>query len=136
MPRLLLLVSSAREITLADGAPHETGFFAEEAVIPYERFAAAGVDITVATPDGRPPYADSYGLEPIFHYPDEDEDFLASVTRTFRHDVDDIRLTLHQLTELRRRHPGRVHGPARRAADGQVRAERRVAEHGRLRRAR
>jgi putative intracellular protease/amidase len=100
MPRLLLLVSSAREITLADGAPHETGFFAEEAVIPYERFAAAGVDITVATPDGRPPYADSYGLEPIFHYPDEDEDFLASVTRTFRHDVDDIRLTLHQLTEL------------------------------------
>lgn len=100
MPRLLLLVSSAREITLAGGAQHETGFFAEEAVIPYERFAAAGLDITVATPDGRPPYADSYGLEIIFHYPDEDEDFLASVTRTFMPDVDDIRLTLHQLTEL------------------------------------
>jgi putative intracellular protease/amidase len=100
MPRLLLLVSSAREITLADGTPHETGFFAEEAIIPYERFAAAGLDITVATPDGRPPYADSYGLEPIFHYPDDDEDFLASVTRTFMPDVDDIRLTLHQLTEL------------------------------------
>jgi len=100
MPRLLMLVSSAREITLADGAQHETGFFAEEAIIPYERFAAAGVDVTLATPDGRPPYADSYGLEPIFHYPDEDEDFLASVTRTFMPDVDDIRLTLHQLTEL------------------------------------
>jgi putative intracellular protease/amidase len=100
MPRLLMLVSSAREITLADGTAHETGFFAEEAIIPYERFAAAGVDITVATPDGRPPYADSYGLELIFHYPDEDEDFLASVTRTFMPDVDDIRLTLHQLTEL------------------------------------
>lgn len=100
MPRLLMLVSSAREITLADGARHETGFFAEEAVIPYERFAAAGVDVTVATPDGRPPYADSYGLETIFHYPDEDEDFLASVTRTFMPDVDDIRLTLHHLTEL------------------------------------
>jgi putative intracellular protease/amidase len=100
MPRLLMLVSSAREITLADGAQYETGFFAEEAIIPYERFAAAGVEVTVATPDGRPPYADSYGLEPIFHYPDEDEDFLASVTRTFMPDVDDIRLTLHQLTEL------------------------------------
>jgi putative intracellular protease/amidase len=100
MPRLLMLVSSAREITLADGAPHETGFFAEEAIIPYERFAAAGVEVTVATPDGRPPWADSYGLEPIFHYPDADEDFLASVTRTFMPDVDDIRLTLHQLTEL------------------------------------
>jgi putative intracellular protease/amidase len=100
MPRLLMLVSSAREITLADGTAHETGFFAEEAIIPYERFAAAGVDITVATPDGRPPYADSYGLELIFHYPDDDEDFLASITRTFMPDVDDIRLTLHQLTEL------------------------------------
>ena len=112
MPRLLMLVSSAREITLADGAQHETGFFAEEAIIPYERFAAAGVDVTLATPDGRPPYADSYGLEPIFHYPDEDEDFLASVTRTFMPDVDDIRLTLHQLTELglagaARQHTGR-----------------------------
>lgn len=100
MPRLLMLVSSAREITLADGAPHETGFFAEEAIIPYERFSAAGVDVTVATPNGRPPYPDSYGLELIFHYPDEDEDFLASITRTFMHDVDDIRLTLHHLTEL------------------------------------
>jgi putative intracellular protease/amidase len=100
MPRLLMLVSSAREITLADGARYETGFFAEEAVIPYERFTAAGVNVTVATPDGRPPYADSYGLEPIFHFPDEDEDFLASVTRTFMPDADDIRLTLRQLTEL------------------------------------
>ena len=34
------------------------------------------------------------------HYPDEDKDYLASVVRTFAHDVDDIRLTLHQNTEL------------------------------------
>jgi putative intracellular protease/amidase len=95
-----MLVSSAREITLADGTRQETGFFAEEAVVPYERFADAGVEVTVATPDGSPPAADSYGLEPVFHYPDEDEDFLASVTRTFMPDVEDIRLTLHQLTEL------------------------------------
>ncbi|WP_243653423.1 DJ-1/PfpI family protein [Pseudonocardia endophytica] len=67
---------------------------------PYERFVAAGLDVDVVTPDGRPPYADPYGLDPIFHYPDEDEDFLASVTRTFAHDVDDIRLTLRHLTEL------------------------------------
>jgi putative intracellular protease/amidase len=100
LPRLLLLVSGAREISLADGTPYQTGFFAEEALIPYERFARAGLDIVVATPDGRPPHADSYGLEEIFHYPDEDEDFLASVTRTFMPDVDDIRLTLHHLTEI------------------------------------
>ncbi|MGE3288593.1 MAG: type 1 glutamine amidotransferase domain-containing protein [Pseudonocardia sp.] len=100
MPRLLFLVSSARELPLADGSPHVTGYFAEEALTPYERFVAAGVDVDVATPDGRPPFADPYGLEPIFHYPDDDEDFLASITRTFAHDVDDIRLTLHHLTEL------------------------------------
>jgi putative intracellular protease/amidase len=100
MPRLLFLVSSARELALADGTMHETGYFAEEALTPYERFREAGIEVDVATPDGHPPHADSYGLEPIFHYPDEDEDFLASITRSFAHDVDDIRLTLRHLTEV------------------------------------
>jgi putative intracellular protease/amidase len=100
MPRLLYLVTSAREIRLADGTPHETGYFAEEAAVPYRRFTEAGVDVVVATPDGQPPHADSYGLQPIFHMPDEDEDFLGSVTRTFARDVDDIRLTLRHLTAL------------------------------------
>ena len=100
MPRLLFLVSSAREMQLANGSMHETGYFADEALTPYERFVEAGVDVVVTTPDGRSPYADPYGLEEIFHYPDDDEDFLNSITRTFAHDVDDIRLTLHHLTEL------------------------------------
>ncbi|MBV9058044.1 MAG: DJ-1/PfpI family protein [Pseudonocardiales bacterium] len=100
MPRLLFLVSSAREMPLADGSPHVTGFFADEALTPYERFVEAGVDVVVATPDGQPPFADPYGLEEIFHYPDDDKDFLGSVVRSFAHDVDDIRLTLRHLTEL------------------------------------
>lgn len=100
MPRLLYLVTSAREMRLADGTPHETGYFAEEAAVPYRRFTAAGLDVVVATPDGQQPHADSYGLEPIFHMPDEDEDFLGSITRTFATDVDDIRLTLRHLTGL------------------------------------
>ena len=100
MPRLLFLVSSAREMELANGTTYETGYFADEALTPYERFMEAGVDVVVATPDGRSPYADPYGLEEIFHYPDDDEDFLNSITRTFAHDVDDIRLTLRHLTEL------------------------------------
>jgi putative intracellular protease/amidase len=85
---------------LADGTPHPAGFFAGGALAPYERFVAAGVDVVVATPDGEPPFAEPYGLEESFHYPDEDKDFLASVVRTFAHDVDDIRLTLHHRTEL------------------------------------
>lgn len=100
MPRLLFLVSSAREMELANGTKYETGYFADEALTPYERFVEAGVDVAVVTPDGRSPYADPYGLEEIFHYPDDDEDFLNSITRTFAHDIDDIRLTLHHLTEL------------------------------------
>jgi putative intracellular protease/amidase len=97
---VLFVVSSAQTMTMADGSRHETGYFAEEALTPYERFVAAGVDVVVATPDGQPPHADPYGLEPMFHYPDEDEDFLLSVIRSFRHDVDDIRVTLQHLTEL------------------------------------
>jgi putative intracellular protease/amidase len=99
MARIAYLVSSADEIRLADGSTHPTGYFAEEALKPYERFVAAGVDVVVVTPDGRPPTADPYGLANFFHYPDEDMDFFGSVTRTFHHDPDDIRVTLHQTTE-------------------------------------
>jgi putative intracellular protease/amidase len=100
MTSIAYLVTSARELTLADGTTHTTGYFAEEALKPYERFVDAGFDVTVITPDGQPPYADPYGLSWFFHYPDEDKDYLASVVRTFARDVDDIRLTLHQNTEL------------------------------------
>jgi len=100
MTSIAYLVTSARELTLADGTTHPTGYFAEEALKPYERFTAAGFDVTVITPDGQPPHADPYGLSWFFHYPDADKDYLASVVRTFARDVDDIRLTLHQNTEL------------------------------------
>src|ERR1700729_1330527 len=100
MTRIAYLVTSAREMTLADGTAHPTGYFAEEALKPYERFTAAGLDVRVIPPDGNPPYADPYGLSWFFHYPDQDKDYLASVVRTFARDVDDIRLTLHQDTEL------------------------------------
>jgi len=100
MTHIAYLVTSAREMALADGSPHPTGYFAEEAVKPYERFVDVGFEVTVITPDGRAPYADPYGLSWFFHYPEADKDYLASVVRTFAHDVDDIRVTLHQNTEL------------------------------------
>ena len=100
MTRIAYLVTSAREMTLADGTVHPTGYFAEEALKPYQRFAGAGFDVTVITPDGKPPQADPYGLSWFFHYPEEDKDYLASVVRTFARDIDDIRITLHQNTEL------------------------------------
>ena len=100
MTRIAYLVSSASDITMADGATHPTGYFAEEALKPYERFVAAGFDVAVVTPDGEAPTADPYGLSWFFHYPDEDKDYLDSVVRTFAIDPDDIRFTLHHSTEL------------------------------------
>ena len=100
MTRIAFLVSSAREIDLKDSPQHPTGYWAEEALIPYERFVEAGAEVVVMTPDGQPPVADPYGLEPQFHYPSEDRDYFASIYRTFHHDPDDIRVTLHHTTEL------------------------------------
>src|ERR1700759_1132941 len=100
MARILMLVSSAKVIRLVDGKQYITGYFVEEAIKPYDRFVAAGAEVVVATSDGQTPPPDPYGPEHYFPYPDEDEDFLASITRTFMHDVDDIRITLQHLTEL------------------------------------
>ncbi len=100
MSRIAYLVSSAREIDLRDSPCHPTGFWLEEALLSYERFVAAGAEVVVMTPDGKVPTPDPYGLEPIFHYPADDRDYFASVYRTFHHDPDDIRITLHHTTEL------------------------------------
>jgi hypothetical protein len=100
MMRMLFLLTSARSILLTHGSSHETGFFAADALKPYDRFTAAGAEIAVATVDGKPPHLDPYSLELIFHYPDEDVDFLASMTRSFMRDAEDIRITLQHVTEL------------------------------------
>ncbi|MBP5941749.1 type 1 glutamine amidotransferase domain-containing protein [Streptomyces acidiscabies] len=52
MAKILFLMTAADQWTLADGTTHPTGFWAEEAVVPYEAFQAAGHEVTVATPGG------------------------------------------------------------------------------------
>ncbi len=100
MARLLIIVSSAHSIDLVSDKEHPTGYFADEVLKPYDKFMAAGVDVAFATVNGASPQPDPYGLKPLFHYPDEDKDFLSQVTRSFSPDLDDIRITLHHLTEL------------------------------------
>ena len=95
-----MVLSSATTMALERDPSHPTGYFADEVIKPFDEFVQAGLEVAVATPDGRVPSADPYGLEPFFHYLDDDEDFLAGVIRTFAPDSDDIRVTLHQLTEL------------------------------------
>ncbi|NKQ57694.1 thiamine biosynthesis protein ThiJ [Amycolatopsis sp. K13G38] len=99
MPRIAFVVSSAREIDLRDSSKRPTGYWAEQALTSYELFAAAGADVVVITPDGNAPVVDPYSLEPIFHYPEEDRGYFASVYRTFRRDPEDIRITLQHLTD-------------------------------------
>ena len=100
MARLLMIVSSARSIDLASDKGHTTGYWADEVLKPYDKFVAAGVEVVAATPDGASPHADPFGLEPRFHYPDEDKDFLSQVVRSFAPDMDDILVTLHHFSEL------------------------------------
>jgi putative intracellular protease/amidase len=95
-----MIISSAHSIDLASGKGYETGYAADEVLKPYDKFVAVGVEVVAATPDGKPPHANSLELEPRFHYPDEDKDFLSQVVRSFAPDLDDIRVTLHHLTEL------------------------------------
>ncbi len=100
MAKLLMIVSSARMIRLADGSDHPTGYRAEEVREPYETFVAAGVDVVIVTPDGKVPQPDPWRLEPFFHYPQADEDFMFSVLRRFAYHPDRVRVTFTHFTEL------------------------------------
>ncbi|MEU8629763.1 type 1 glutamine amidotransferase domain-containing protein [Streptomyces sp. NPDC048669] len=62
MAKILFVMTGADQRTLADGGKVRTGFWADEAVIPYDAFKAAGHEITVATPGGVVPPADPSSL--------------------------------------------------------------------------
>src|SRR5258708_25052509 len=100
MARLLMIISSACSIDLACEKGHETGYWADEVLKPYDKFVAAGVDLGGRRIIKKKTHADPFGFEPQFHYPDEDKDFLSQVVRSFAPDLDDIRVTLRHLTEL------------------------------------
>lgn len=62
MPSVLFVLSASGHWTLKDGTRHETGFWAEEFVVPHGVFADAGWDVTVATPGGVAPTVDQTSL--------------------------------------------------------------------------
>ncbi|MHC3814124.1 type 1 glutamine amidotransferase domain-containing protein [Streptomyces sp. DT9] len=79
MAKILFVMTGSDHWTLADGSLHPTGFWAEEAVAPYERFKAAGCGIVVATPGGVVPTVDRGSLAPEFNDGQENADRVASV---------------------------------------------------------
>ncbi|MGX5695853.1 type 1 glutamine amidotransferase domain-containing protein [Agromyces soli] len=62
MPRILMIVTAADSIELADGTLHPTGFWAEELVVAHRALASAGAEIVVATPGGAPAPVDPGSL--------------------------------------------------------------------------
>lgn len=67
MPRILFLLTAANHWTLADGTKQPTGFWAEEALVPYQIFKEAGYDIEVASPGGVAPTVDALSLTPDYN---------------------------------------------------------------------
>jgi putative intracellular protease/amidase len=60
--KLLIIMTGAADLRLLDGTAHPSGFWAEEFVVPYERFVAEGFDVDVATVGGVPPTPDAGSL--------------------------------------------------------------------------
>ncbi|MZD05965.1 type 1 glutamine amidotransferase domain-containing protein [Streptomyces sp. SID5785] len=82
MSKILFVMTGADHWTLADGTEHPTGFWAEEAVAPYEAFTAAGHEIVVATPGGVVPPVDRGSLAPEFNDGQENADRVAATLGT------------------------------------------------------
>ncbi|MGB4780008.1 type 1 glutamine amidotransferase domain-containing protein [Microbacterium sp.] len=62
MSNILMVVTAADALTLADGTAHPTGYWAEELVVAHRELAAAGHTITIATPGGAAPTVDPGSL--------------------------------------------------------------------------
>lgn len=101
MGLLAYLVSSARNLPLEDGSHCAAGWLsADELLWAYERFATAGIDTIIVTPDGRPPTTEVYGNPAFFQCPAKDRHYAASLVATFADHVEDIHLTSQQYVEL------------------------------------
>ncbi|MFF5084532.1 type 1 glutamine amidotransferase domain-containing protein [Actinoplanes sp. NPDC000266] len=62
MSKILFIMTGAGAWTLKDGSKHPTGYWAEEAAVPYQEFTKAGHEVVVATPGGVVPPVDEGSL--------------------------------------------------------------------------
>ncbi|MFD3655668.1 type 1 glutamine amidotransferase domain-containing protein [Streptomyces sp. NPDC058620] len=92
MSKILFVMTGVDYWTLADGTQHPTGFWAEEAVAPYEAFTAAGHEIVVATPGGVVPTVDKGSLAPEVNGGQEGADKVAAALDSLAEIKNPIRL--------------------------------------------
>ncbi|MFD3519080.1 type 1 glutamine amidotransferase domain-containing protein [Streptomyces sp. NPDC058653] len=62
MTSLLVILSGATKWSQQDGSQRPTGFWSEEVAEPHKVFTEAGIELTVATPGGRPAVVDELSL--------------------------------------------------------------------------
>ncbi|WP_104164557.1 type 1 glutamine amidotransferase domain-containing protein [Cryobacterium sp. N22] len=62
MSNILMVVTAAESLILADGTVHPTGFWAEELVVAHRDLTAAGHVVAIATPGGIRPTVDPGSL--------------------------------------------------------------------------
>ncbi|MEV7730089.1 type 1 glutamine amidotransferase domain-containing protein [Streptomyces sp. NPDC087917] len=64
--KILVVMTAKATLHLLDGEQHPSGFWAEEFVVPYEVFRAAGHTVDLATIGGRAPTVDQTSIDPAF----------------------------------------------------------------------
>jgi putative intracellular protease/amidase len=62
MSKILMVISAATTLQLADGSTHPTGYWAEEVAASHRVLKAAGVEVAIATPGGAKPTVDALSL--------------------------------------------------------------------------
>ncbi|MDO5639172.1 MAG: type 1 glutamine amidotransferase domain-containing protein [Neisseria sp.] len=62
--KVLLVTTSADELTFKDGRIHRTGYFLGELTEPAQELIKAGYEVVVATPDGNTPPVDKNSINP------------------------------------------------------------------------
>src|SRR6188508_2262745 len=89
MSSVLMVVTAADSLDLADGGSHPTGFWAEEVAASHRILREAGFDVRIATPGGRPAPVDPISL-------DERGGVAPEHARDFREYLDSISAELRQ----------------------------------------
>lgn len=62
MSSVLFILTGATAWTQLDGSQRPSGFWGEEFTVPHQIFSAAGLHITIATPEGTPAVVDALSL--------------------------------------------------------------------------
>ena len=100
MTSVAMILTGSSVWTMKDGTLHPTGFWAEELVKPHQTFTAAGLDVTVSTPQGRTPVVDPLSFNLGYNNNDQ------AVVDSYKQYLDGLRDRLENTTPLAGLDPG------------------------------